>query len=659
MGHYEKLFSTFNIGPLTLRNRTVLASTGTNLSNRDGTVSDRAIAYYCERAKGKAALLVTESSPVSLVARHRPESLCCYDEVFLPGIRRYTKAIRDCGSASCLQLHHAGKVIAKTVELRDGKIITHKEGTEVEGVPPLAPSAIPRAPGAPIPREMTPEDIQEVIDQFGNTARLAKEGGFDAVEIHAAHGYLIQQFLSPRTNKRKDEYGGSTENRGRFVLEILKRVRKEVGASFPVLVRHSVREHIEGGYELEEAVDWAVEMERFGASAIDVSGGSAETVHSINYVAPPMSFPKAFHVSEAAAVKQRVKIPVVAVGRIDTPALAEQILREGKADMVAFSRPFLVDPHWPAKAERGEEDRIRPCIYCNFCLYTLFQQKAITCLQNATVGKEEECLIHPTREAKKVFVIGGGPGGMEAARVAGMRGHRVTLFERSPRTGGQLLLAQRYPNNETIMKAISWLGREVKHEGVDVRLNTEVTLGMIRKEKPDVVIVATGASPISRFDYKGPDLLNAWEVLEGRETGKKVAVIGGGMVGIECAAHIYRQGCEVTVITSRDSLDRLASDLEPFTQALLLKWLPTTGISVILSARVTDVLKGEVVFEKDGKEQSLKADTIVTAGGSQPNNDLLKSLEGKVPQLISIGDCVEPRRAKDAIHEGFLAGLKI
>ncbi|MFH0845215.1 MAG: FAD-dependent oxidoreductase, partial [Pseudomonadota bacterium] len=656
MARYETLFSKFNIGHLTLRNRTVMASTGTNLSNRDGTVSDRAIAYYCERAKGKAALLITESSPVSLVARHRPESLCCYDEIFLPGIRRYTKAIRDCGSASCLQLHHSGKVIAKTVELKDGKIVTHKEGTEVEGVPPLAPSAIPRVPGAPVPREMTVEDIQEVIDQFGKTARLAKEGEFDAVEIHAAHGYLIQQFMSPRTNRRKDQYGGSTENRGRFALEILKRVRKEVGDVFPVLVRQSVREHIDGGYELEESLDWAVEMERAGASAIDVTGGSSENLLCINHLAPPMSFPKAYHVPEAEAVRKVVKIQVIAVGRIDTPALAEQILREGKADMVAFSRPFLVDPLWPAKAERGEEDRIRPCIYCNFCLYTLFQQKAITCLQNATVGKEEESRINPAKEAKKVYVIGGGPGGMEAARVAGKRGHRVTLFEKSPRLGGQLLLAQRYPNNETIMKAISWLGREVKREGVDVKLNTEGTLDMIRKEKPDVVIVATGASPVSRFDYKGPDLLNAWEILEGKETGKKVIVVGGGMVGMECAAHLYRKGCGVTVITSRDSLDKLASDLEPFTQALLLKWLPTTGISVILSARVTDVRSGEVVFNKDEKEQSLKADTIVTAGGSQPNNELLQSLKEEVPHLVSIGDCVEPRRAKDAIHEGFWAG---
>ncbi|MFH1351598.1 MAG: FAD-dependent oxidoreductase [Pseudomonadota bacterium] len=659
MGRYDHLFSEYTIGDLTLRNRIVLASTGNNLSNRDGTVSDRATAYYSERAKGGAGLLITESSPVSLVARHRPESLCCYDEVFLPSIRRFTQAIRDCGSASCLQLHHSGKVIAKTVEVKDGKIVTHKEGTEVEGVLPLAPSAIPREPGAPIPREMTPEEIQEVIDQFGKTARLAKEGGFEAVEIHAAHGYLIQQFMSPRTNKRRDQYGGSTENRGRFALEILKRVRKEVGESFPVLVRLSVKEYIDGGYLLEEALDWAKEMELTGASAIDVTGGSTENLLSINHAIPPMSFPRAFHVSAAEAVKKVVSVPVIAVGRLDTPALAEEVLREGKADMVAFCRPFLVDPHWPAKAQRGEEDRIRPCIYCNFCLWTLFQQKAITCLQNATVGKEEECRIHPAEHPKKIFVIGGGPGGMEAARIAGMRGHKVTLFEKGPHLGGQLLLAQRYPNNETILKAISWLGREVKREGVEVKLNTEATLDVVRKEKPDAVIVATGALPISRFEYTGPDLFNAWEVLGGQETGKRVIVVGGGMVGMECAAHLHRKGCSVTVITSRDSMGKLALELEPFTQALYLEWLAKTDISVILAAQATEVRKGQVIFKKEGKEQTIEADTIVIAGGSRPNNDLLRAFEGEVPQILPIGDCVEPRRAKDAIHEGFLTALNL
>ena len=570
MARYNNLFSNFAIGDLSLRNRIVMASVGTNLSNRDGTVSDRAIAYYSERAKGGAGLIITESSPVSLLARHRPESLCCYDESFLPSIRRFTKAIHDCDSAIALQLHHSGKVIAKTVEVKDGKVLTHKEGTEVEGALPLAPSAIPREPGAPIPKEMTAEDIQEVIDQFGQTARIAKKGGFDAVEVHAAHGYLIQQFMSPRTNKRKDDYGGSAENRGRFATEIVQRVRKEVGESFPVLVRLSVKEYIDGEYTVEEALDWAVEFERAGASAIDVTGGSAETLLSINHLAPPMSFPKAYHVAEAEAVKKVVGIPVIAVGRLDTPRLAEQVLADGKADLVAVARPFLTDPHWPAKAARGEEDQIRPCIYCNYCLWTLFQQKPITCLQNASVGKEEGCRIRSAVKAKKVLVIGGGPGGMEAARVAKERGHHVKLLEKSPRLGGQLLLANGYPNNETIVKAIGWLRQEIKRVGVEVELNTEGSVETIQTEKPDVVIVATGALPISRFEYTGPDLVNAWEVLAGQETGKKVIIVGGGLVGMESAAFLYRKGCAVTVVTSRDSMDQLAVDLPVLIESALV-----------------------------------------------------------------------------------------
>ena len=248
---------------------------------------------------------------------------------------------------------------------------------------------------------------------------------------------------------------------------------------------------------------------------------------------------------------------------------------------------------------------------------------------------------------------------MEAARVASMRGHHVTLFEKSPSLGGQLLIAKRYPNDETIIKAISWLSREIKKEGVEVKLNTEATLETIEKERPDVVIVATGALPVSRFEYKGPDLLNAWDVLAGQETGKRVIVVGGGMIGMETGSYLYRKGCTVTVITSRESMDKLAIDLEPFTQALLLDWLATTQMTIILSSRVTEMSKGQVQYEKDGERQSWEGDTMVIAGGSRAEDGLLKALEGKVPELFAIGDCVEPRRAKDAIHEGFMTALKI
>ncbi len=347
------------------------------------------------------------------------------------------------------------------------------------------------------------------------------------------------------------------------------------------------------------------------------------------------------------------------VGRLDTPELAEQVLSEGKADLIAAARPFLSDPHWPNKVARGEEDQIRQCLACNYCLWALFQQRPIACLQNASVGREGETRIHPTVKAKKVFVIGGGPGGLEAARVAKKRGHRVIFWEKSSRLGGQILLAITAPHKQNLMRCVEWLTREVEREGVEVKLNTEVTAENIGKEKPDVVIVASGALPISRFEYSGPNFFNAWEVLGGKDTGKRVIVLGGGMVGMETAEFLYQKGCEVTVITSRDSMDKLAVDMEPFNQALLLERLADSNISVTLSAEILEVRKGQVLFRKDGKQQSLEAETIVLAGGSQANNELSSAPKGKVPHLVSIGDCVEPRKAKDAIHEGFFAGLKI
>ena len=658
MSPFKILFSPFTLGTLPLKNRIIYPSIGTNLSNKDGTVSDRAIAYYSERARGGAGLLITEASPITHAARHRPESLNCYDDSYLPGLRRLTSAIHHCGSTICLQLHHSGRLVAKWVEIKDGRVVINKEGAEGEGGFPLAPSPVPREPGAPIPKEMSLEEIHEAIDQFGSAARRAAEAGFDAVEIHGAHGYLIQQFLSPSTNKRKDAYGGTSENRGRFLMEVLKRVRKESGESFPVIVRLSVKEYTEDGYEVEEALNWAKEIERVGTSAINVTGGTTETLIKANHVVPPMSFPVAYHVPLAALVKKVVKIPVIAVGRLN-PKLAEKVLIEGQADLVAIGRPLLTDPYWPAKAANGEVDRIRPCIYCNYCLWALYQQKPITCFQNASVGREEECRIHTAKKAKKVFVIGGGPGGMEAARVASMRGHHVTLLEKSRQLGGQMLLASPYPNNETLMKSIEWLVREVKREGVGIMMNTEGTEEIIQKEKPEVVIVATGALPISRFSDTGPNVLNAWEVLAGKETGKRVLIVGGGIVGIETAELLHQKGCKVTVITSRDSYNKLAVDMGPFEQSLFLKRLASSDISVILSAKVVEVGEGRVLFIKEDKEQWVEAETVVLAGGSRANNDLLRALEGKVPQLLSIGDCVEPRKAKDAIHEGFLAALSV
>jgi len=642
MGHFPTLFSSFDIRGLHLRNRTVMAPMGTNYSNEDGTVSDRAIAYYAERAKGGAGLVITESSPASPKAKHRARCICAYDDSFLPGLRRLVTAVHEHGSAIALQLIHAGR---------------HAD-PKLTGIPIQAPSPIPRWPGGPIPKELEFEEIQEITVDFGSQALRAKEAGFDAVEIHGAHGYLVHLFLSPMTNHRKDQYGGSPENRGRLALDVLLQVRKAVGDSFPIIFRLSAEEFAEGGYPREEALDWAVELERAGASVMHVTGGTNETLRSTVHVIQPMVFPTAYLVPLADAVKKVVRIPVIAVGRLNTPEVADRVLSEGKADLVAAGRAFLSDPHWPAKAAKGEADRIRECMACNHCLWTLFQQKEVTCFQNAALGQEAEYQIHPAGKARKVFVVGGGPAGLEAARVARIRGHRVTLLEEKPSLGGQMLLASIPPHKQTLMRAVEWLTREVEREGVEVRLNTEGRAESILKEKPDAVIVSTGASPISpnAFSAFGSNVLTAWEVLAGRETGKKVLILGGGMVGAETAEFLSQKGCHVTVV---EMLQELATDMEGTTRALLLERLSAAGISVMLSSKVEEVREGRVLVSREGENQWLEGETIILALGSKAKQDLAPALEGKIPQVLAIGDCVEPRKAKEAIHEGFLAGLRL
>lgn len=640
MANFGLIFSPFTVGGLRLKNRILMAAMGNNFSHPQGTVSDRAIAYYRERAKGGTGLIITEATPVSLSGRHRGRGLCAYDDSFLPGLRRLAASVHDHGSAIALQLHHAGRLA----------------DPDITGSPPLAPSPIPRAPGAPVPKELSQDEIQEIIIQLGQAARRAKEAGFDAVEIHGAHGYLIYQFLSPRTNKREDFYGGNPENRVRFALEVLRQVRKEVGNSFPVLFRLSAREFSENGYSLEESLDWAIELERAGASALHVSGGTTESLTGSAQVIPPMVFPEAYHVPLAAAIKKKVRIPVIAVGRLGTPAVAERVLDEGQADLIAAGRAFLCDPYWPLKAARGEKDRIRPCVACNHCLWRLFQQEELTCFQNALLGNEEKYRMDPVEKVKKVLIIGGGPGGLEAARVARKRGHQVTLLEKSPRLGGQMLLASIPPHKQTLSKAMDWLTREVDREGVEIKLNTEGNEENIAKENPDVVIVATGARPISPDSFSGPKVLTAWEVLGGKEVEKEVLILGGGMVGMETAEFLSQKGCRVIVV---EMTERLAADMEGTTRALLLERIALQKISSLLSTEVKDIRDGKVLVSHDGNERWLEAGTIILALGSRANNEILQALEGKVPQILPIGDCVEPRKAKEAIHEGFAAALQV
>jgi 2,4-dienoyl-CoA reductase-like NADH-dependent reductase (Old Yellow Enzyme family)/thioredoxin reductase len=640
MGHFEVLFSPLVLGNLHLKNRILMAAMGNNFSHPDGMVSDRAIAYYAARAQGEAGLIITETSPVSISGRHRKRGICCYDDSFLPGLRRLVESVHAEGGAIALQLHHAGRLA----------------DPGITGVSALGPSPILRRAGQAPPKEMTPAEIEATVADFAAAARRAQRAGFDALEVHGAHGYLIHQFLSPRLNQREDSYGGTAENRGRLALEVLRRVRKEVGEGFPVIFRLSAQEYVEGGYPLEEALDWAVEAERAGASALHVSGGTTESLAGAARVIPPMVFPEGFHLLPAAAVKKHIRIPVIAVGRLGNPEIADRVLRDGPADLIAAGRAFLCDPHWPRKASQGEAERIRPCVACNYCISKLFHQEDLTCFQNPFLGHENRYWMDPVERPKKVLVIGGGPAGLEAARVARKRGHRVTLWEKSPFLGGQMRVASIPPHKQPFRRALDWLIREVEREGVEIRLLTEGNWDNIRQENPDTVIVAAGARPVFPETFSGPKVMTAWDVLAGRETGKEVLILGGGMIGMETAEFLSNKGCRVTVA---EMLPDLAADMEGTNRALLLERLPASGISVKLSAKAERVQEGRALVETAEGKEWVEADTIVLALGSRPDREILLALEGKVPSLIPIGDCREPRRAKEAIHEGFAVGLEI
>ena len=432
-----------------------------------------------------------------------------------------------------------------------------------------------------------------------------------------------------------------------------------MGPSYPVLFRLSAREFIKDGYELEEALDWAVELKKAGVSIFDVSGGTNNTWMSSLFVIQPMFFPAAFHAPSAAAIREAVKAPVIAVGRMDSLPLMEKILAEGKADLIASGRQFLADPHWPIKAARGEEERIRPCVYCNYCIWTLFQQKDITCFQNAAVGQEKECRILNAEKGQKGFCDRRRtrrPGGCPRR---GPAGHRVTLWEKDSRLGGQMILASIPHRKNTLSRSIEWLTREIDQEGVEVRLNRKATLQTIRDENPDAVILAAGAKPVIRAACTDTRVVTAWEVLRGAKIGSPAVILGGGMVGIETAEFLCEKGHKVTVVTSRSGMESLATDMEGTTRALLLERLPTMNIRFVFSAKVLEVCGNQVHFTQDGQEQRLNVDTLIIAQGVESDRELFPALKEGGPELIVIGDCVEPRSAKEAIHEGFHAALKI
>jgi 2,4-dienoyl-CoA reductase (NADPH2) len=596
--------------------------------------------------------------------------IAIHDDRFIPGLERLTRAVREGGARIAAQLYQAGRY-------------THS--SMIGGRKPFSASAVRSKLTGETPRALTPDEIPGVQDRFAEAAVRAKKAGFDAVEILGSAGYLISQFLSPVTNQREDEYGGSFENRMRFGLEVVSKVRQAVGPDYPVIMRLAGNEFMEGGNANHEAARFAAEAEKGGVDLFDITGGWHETrVPQLT-----MSVPRQAYVYLAQGIKSAVSVPVLASNRINDPATAEEILRNGSADLVTIARGLIADPDLPTKAQKGESHLIYHCVACNQgCFDNVFQGRPVACLVNPGAGRDTEYCIEPVSAPKRVLVIGGGPAGMKAACTAAQRGHRVTLIEKEARLGGQLLLNRRIPGRSEMETVAQDLIHNLKAQGIAIITGKAADLDAVRETAPDAVVAAFGARPVLP-DIPGIDashVVQAWDVLDGRAgTGKRVAVLGGNAVGLETALYLASVGTlspgvlhflmanqaesietltallnkgikEVTVV---EMTKKAGNDIGLTTRWTILGELGRLGVKILTGTKAVGITPDGLEVEQSDGRGFIPADSIVIAAGSISENALLDGIREIVSEVHVIGDAQRPGNALEAIKEGFEAGLRL
>ena len=640
MARLERLFRPIKLNKLELKNRIVMPALNTKFGSEWGAVTERMIDYYVERARGGVALITIENTCIDWpVGKAGTNPIRADDWKFVQGLHDLAEAVHPYGTRIATQLQHPG---------RQGSSMTSAEGQQL-----VAPSAIPCLPtGAEMPHELTVAEIEALVGKFVTGAAITKTAGFDAVEIQGAHGYLITEFMSPYTNQRTDEYGGDFEGRMKFPLSIVEGIRGNVGPDFPIIFRLSGDEFIEGGLTLEDTRQIALRLEAAGVDALSVSAGIYESPPWYSRIFPTMGMPVGCNVPLAQEIKKVVKIPVIVAGKLGNPLLAEKVLRAGQADLIAMGRALLVDPELPRKAQEGRLDDIRPCLYCNeYCSGNISRMWRISCQVNPSLGQEKEYRIRPAEKSKKVLVAGGGPGGMEAARVAALRGHRVTLCEKGESLGGQMIPASVPPFKGPVKEQVDYLKNQVRKLGVKVQLGKEVTPALVKRLRPDVVVLATGATPIIP-DIPGvrrKKVATAIEVLLGeKRTGKRVVIIGGGEVGCDVAWFLAEKGKRVTIV---EMLPGLAMGMNMFSQLYILDRLAQLGVETLIGTTAREITEdGVVAVDMNGETRLLEADTVVLATGFRPNNRLEKELRGTAPETYAIGDCARAGKIGGAIH---------
>jgi 2,4-dienoyl-CoA reductase-like NADH-dependent reductase (Old Yellow Enzyme family)/NADH dehydrogenase FAD-containing subunit len=664
----DPIFEPIIINTLKIKNRIYLPAMHLGMAN-DFEITDQILNFYAQRARGGPGMICAGYATVDELSGNT-QNIGAHDDEFIPGLKKLSTIIKDNGSLSAMQINHAGR---------------YNFSFFLNGKQPVAPSPLASRMTKEIPKEMTKDDIEKTIHAFARAALRVKKAGFDAVEVLSGTGYLISEFLSPLTNQRTDNYGGSFENRMRFGLEIAAAVREAVGKDFPLIFRMNGNDFMDGGNSRLELIEYAKALSKGPVDALCINVGWHEArVPQIVSCVPRGAFSYL-----AAGIKRKVDIPVIASHRINDPKTARKLLDEGCCDMVAMGRSLIADPMLPEKTRMGRENEIIHCIACaQGCFDNLFKLKHVECLCNPRAGHEGVLAVKKTTSPKKILVIGAGPAGMTTALTAHSRGHDVVIYESRNRVGGQLYLAAAPPGRQEFEQLAQDLETQIAVKKIPIVLNTTVTKELIERENPDTVIIATGAKPLVP-DIPGIDLdhvVTSWDVLKDNVfTGKNIAIIGGGSVGVETALFLAQKGTlsaeavkfllvnkaedsealfematrgtkEITLI---EMLDKVGKDIGKSTKWGMMQDLGRYNVNTITGSKVIKIISKGLIIEKAGKILEMKADTIVVAAGSVSNNPLEKMVEKMGLDFQVVGDARKVALAFDAVHKGYKIGLEI